>query len=168
MDFEDLRREQAHADARANALSLLFPEVYFSDVWAFDIIEHTEDDNRLVEEAHRILRSAAVLWLSTPSLSPKAHSPSRRYTDIAMTTSLAILGAGFAGHGSVWLLRQTGNDSLVIERRPRAGGSVRGLTWYEFSCGFAAHGLLADDKTTTQLFINTFQGQASASRPHLS
>ena len=66
VDLQAFRKSKL-ALVQANALSLPFPGEFFGDVWAFDILEHIEDDKRLVEEALRVLRPGGMLWLSTTS-----------------------------------------------------------------------------------------------------
>lgn len=59
---------------------------------------------------------------------------------------VAVLGAGFAGLSSGWLLKQKGIDFTVLERQSYAGGLARSFEWNGFQCDFAAHRLFTRDE----------------------
>jgi protoporphyrinogen oxidase/GT2 family glycosyltransferase len=61
-------------------------------------------------------------------------------------TQVAILGAGFAGLSSGWLLKQRGIEFTIYEKRSYAGGLARSFEWNGFSCDFAAHRLFTTDE----------------------
>lgn len=44
-----------------------FPDVSFDLVSALDVIEHVEDDQALLREAHRLLRPKGILAITTPA-----------------------------------------------------------------------------------------------------
>jgi SAM-dependent methyltransferase len=50
---------------QANACRLPFTDVSFGQVFAFDVIEHVDDDKALLTEAMRLLLPGGTLWLST-------------------------------------------------------------------------------------------------------
>ena len=52
---------------QANAYHLPFASHTFGHVMAFDVIEHVEDDVRLLQEAVRVLQPGGTIWLSTPA-----------------------------------------------------------------------------------------------------
>ena len=51
---------------RSTAQSLPLPSGYFSAVFAFDLIEHVEQDQVVLAELVRVLAPNGTLWLSTP------------------------------------------------------------------------------------------------------
>ncbi len=61
-------------------------------------------------------------------------------------TKVAILGAGFAGLSSGWLLKQRGIDFIVLEKQSYPGGLARSFEWNGFQCDFAAHRLFTTDE----------------------
>jgi len=61
-------------------------------------------------------------------------------------TQVAILGAGFAGLSSGWLLKQRGIDFHVYEKLNYPGGLARSFKWNDFNCDFAAHRLFTTDE----------------------
>lgn len=52
---------------RAAATDLPFPADSFDAVVSFQVIEHVSDDQRYVQELHRVLRPGGVLLLTTPN-----------------------------------------------------------------------------------------------------
>jgi protoporphyrinogen oxidase/GT2 family glycosyltransferase len=65
-------------------------------------------------------------------------------------TQVAILGAGFAGLSSGWLLKQHGLDFTIYEKRSYPGGLARSFEWNGFHCDFAAHRLFTTDENVLQ------------------
>lgn len=53
--------------ALADGRRLPFADDSFGHVFAFDVIEHVVEDEKLLREAVRVLRPEGVLWLSTPA-----------------------------------------------------------------------------------------------------
>jgi SAM-dependent methyltransferase len=63
-----LHRQQTDLDwIQANGCYLPFNDNFFTDILAFDVIEHVEEDERLLREACRVLRPGGELWLSVPA-----------------------------------------------------------------------------------------------------
>ena len=50
-----------------NAEKLPFPENYFDKIVMSEIIEHVKDDERVLREARRVLKSGGILVLTTPN-----------------------------------------------------------------------------------------------------
>lgn len=46
---------------------LPFVDKSFDNILAFDVLEHVEDDRKLLNEACRIVRPGGVLWISVPA-----------------------------------------------------------------------------------------------------
>lgn len=65
-------------------------------------------------------------------------------------TQVAILGAGFAGLSSGWLLKQHGINFTIYEKRSYPGGLARSFEWNGFNCDFAAHRLFTTDENVLQ------------------
>jgi len=51
---------------KANALALPFEDEYFDQVFAFDVIEHVDDDKQLLQELHRVTKLNGQIIISTP------------------------------------------------------------------------------------------------------
>jgi ubiquinone/menaquinone biosynthesis C-methylase UbiE len=51
---------------RANALYLPFPDGYFEQVFAFDVIEHVDDERKLLQELNRVIKPDGQIVISTP------------------------------------------------------------------------------------------------------
>ena len=52
---------------RASAENLPFTDNYFDGVVSFDVIEHLENDARMLSEAYRVLKKGGRLFLGTPN-----------------------------------------------------------------------------------------------------
>jgi SAM-dependent methyltransferase len=52
---------------QADGCNLPFADASFSNMFAFDVIEHVPDDNAFIISLTRVLASNGRLWLSTPS-----------------------------------------------------------------------------------------------------
>ena len=52
---------------RADALALPFPDASLDLVVSYDVLEHIEDDDRAVQEFHRVLREGATALIAVPA-----------------------------------------------------------------------------------------------------
>ena len=52
---------------RADALALPFPDSSLDLVVAYDVLEHIDDDDRVVQEFHRVLRQGAAALIAVPA-----------------------------------------------------------------------------------------------------
>lgn len=59
----------------ADGCYLPFPDESFDNVFAFDVIEHVEDDDTFLQSLIRVLAKGGRLWLSTPCASSKLFPP---------------------------------------------------------------------------------------------
>ena len=65
----DINPQEKYADVtyiKADALALPFPDEYFDQVFAFDIIEHVVNDRQLLQELHRVTKPNGQIIISTP------------------------------------------------------------------------------------------------------
>ena len=102
---------------RGDALALPFPDASLDLVVSFDVLEHIEDDDRAVQEFHRVLREGATALIAVPA-DPRlwsAHDVAvghvRRYTRDDL--------------GAAARAQRTGRrDDQVVERPAAASGGV--------------------------------------------
>lgn len=60
---------------QANALHPPLPPASFDTIFAFDLVEHVEDDVGLLKELVHLLAPGGTLWLSTPSAASRIWPP---------------------------------------------------------------------------------------------
>lgn len=66
----DLNRMRATQNwlVQGDAIHLPFTNKFFSDIWAFDVLEHIPDDEAFMHEIHRVLEPGGRVWMSTTSI----------------------------------------------------------------------------------------------------
>ncbi len=66
VDLSPQRKYDGVTYVKADALSLPFSDGCFDQVFAFDIIEHVDDDKQFLNELHRVTRPNGEIVISTP------------------------------------------------------------------------------------------------------
>lgn len=66
VDIDPQQKHQNVIYVKASALDLPFEDEYFDQVFAFDLIEHVNNDKRLLRELHRVTRVNGRIIISTP------------------------------------------------------------------------------------------------------
>ena len=66
VDLSPQRQYEGVTYVKADALSLPFSAGCFDQVFAFDIIEHVNDDRQFLNELHRVTKPSGQIVISTP------------------------------------------------------------------------------------------------------
>lgn len=74
-----------------NCVPCPFSDSSFTEIYAFDVIEHLNDTLQIVQEIHRVAAADAVVRLTIPHFRATARSPTRRIGVISVCRHLIIL-----------------------------------------------------------------------------
>jgi len=76
-----------------------------------------------------------------------------------------VVGAGLAGLGAAITLAEAGQNCLLLEREPEAGGLARSLALDGVTFDYGPHVLFADQGPGGRLLLKTLSGEPTISRP---
>lgn len=66
VDINPQRKYENVTYIKTDALALPFADEYFDQVFAFDVIEHVDDDKQFLQELHRVTKPNGQIIISTP------------------------------------------------------------------------------------------------------
>lgn len=66
VDINPQRKYENVTYVQTDALALPFADEYFDQVFAFDVIEHVDDDKQFLQEVHRVTKPNGQIIISTP------------------------------------------------------------------------------------------------------